>query len=431
MKPIFLLTGNPFVDAGTYVISELSRKRIEEIEVDDLRELYPKLIDVYFSNAWKKNLYSIFPNHPVTHNTGSPERYEKFLEELIEDVKPINVSGSCVACGRRDKSDAGGKLGIGKHLVPLTGSADFVNFFPKAMLGLEMCSACLFAIQFMPIFLHQCGGKFLLMHSNSERVMRYWAKNCVAELDKQIALGSFTGCYSNDINNPVNSFFKSIEEMIVKYDEDWSHESVFIRFYYFSNYGQSPFVKIFDIPTPVFRFLAYVKQVNAYSEWKELVGRAYDRRGNNQIYERLLNGESIVRYFLRGNREVFGDWNLLKFYLKEVEEMDEKRINAIREFADRIADLIYHLGDVKRLFQLETVRDYAGFRNVLRFLAKDAVRVGMKEPLVKFDEYVNLILPDGAVGWNEVRDLLLFRIYERLHDWFRSQISEIDEVENL
>ena len=434
MPAIFLLTGNPFVDAGIFVISELSDKRIEDIEVDDLKRLYTKLIDVYFTEAWKKNLISIFTkNHPATHNSGTPERYKKFLEELIKDIKPMHTSGSCVACGRRDESNvkiAKEKSGIGKHLVPLTGSADFVNFFPSATLGLAMCSVCLLAIQFMPIFLHQCGGKFLLMHSNSEKVMRYWAKNCVAELNKQIALDNFTGCYSNDINNPVNSFFRSIEDMIVKYDEDWHRENVFIRFYYFSNYAQSPFVEIYDIPTPVFRFLAYVKQVDAYSEWRELTGRAYDRKGN-QVYDRLIRGESIVRYFFKGEREVFGNWELLKFYLKEVEEMDEKRINAIRDLADRIADLISRLNDDKRLFQLETVKDYSGFRNVLRFLAKDAVKVGMEEPLIKFDEYVGLILPDGAMGWNEVRDLLLFRIYERLHDWLKSRGSEIIEGENL
>jgi CRISPR-associated protein Cst1 len=145
----------------------------------------------------------------------------------------------------------------------------------------------------------------------------------------------------------------------------------------------------------------------------------------------LIRGESIVRYFFKGEREVFGNWELLKFYLKEVKEMDEKRINAIRDFADRIADLISRLNDVKRLFQLETVKDYSGFRNVLRFLAKDAVKVGMEEPLIKFDEYVGLILPDGAMGWNEVRDLLLFRIYEQLHDWLKSRGSEIIEGENL
>ncbi|MEN3039642.1 MAG: type I-B CRISPR-associated protein Cas8b1/Cst1 [Candidatus Kryptonium sp.] len=424
MVKIYTLTGNPFVDAGIYVISELAGKRIEEIEPDDLERLYPGLVDLYFTNEWKRMLYSIFPNHPVTHTTGSRERYRDFLNGLFQDLKPLGSSGSCVACGRRDKTNVERKSGVGRDLVPLTGSADLVNFFPMGSLGLEICSACLLAIQFMPIFLHYCGGKFLLLHSNSEKVSRYWAKNCVTNYHKQITLNNFTGCYSSDFRDPVNSFFRSIEEIIIKYDENWIDEDVFIRFYYFSNYGQSPSVEIFDVPTPVFRFLAYVKQVNAYGDWKRMIDEA-SLNGKNEIYNKLLRNESIVRYFLSKDREIRGNRELLKFYLKEVREMDEKRINAIRELGDKIADVIRSLDSIKRLGQIEMAQSFSDFRSVLLRLERhDAVRVGLKEPLIRFDDYV-FIFADGAKVWNEVRDLLLFRIYERLHDWLvERQVEE-------
>jgi len=418
MGKIFDITGNPFVDAGIYIIAELAEKEVKDVDFADLEKLYPKLIDVYFTAGWKKMLESIFTgNHPVTHKkSGSQSYYRKFLEGWISDIGAPLPAGTCFACGRRNKSNVERKYGIGRELVPLTGSGDFVNFFPMASLGLEMCSACLFAIQFMPIFLHYCGGKFLLLHSNSEKVMKYWAKNCVTNLYKQITLNNFTGCYSNNINDPVNSFFQSIEDMVIRYDENWIDEDVSIRFYYFSNYGQSPYVEVFDVPTPVFRFLAYVKQTEAYDEWRKIVNRASGGR-RNEVYERLLRGESIVRYFFKDKREIFGNWELLKFYLREVKEMDEKRINTIREFADRIANLIQSLDSVRRLEQLERAKDYAEFRNVLRFLIKDGIRAGSREPLLRFDEYVNLIFPEGAMGWSEVRDLMLFRIYEVLHNW--------------
>lgn len=424
MGKIFSITGNPFVDAGIYVIAEWAEKKIEDIDIVDLKKLYPKLIEIYFTSGWKKMLESIFTgNHPVTHKkSGNQNYYKKFLEGWIQDIedwmqstRPPLSSGTCFACGRRNKSSVERKYGIGRDLVPLTGSGDFVNFFPMASLGLDMCSACLLAIQFMPIFLHYSGGKFLLLHSNSEKVMKYWAKNSVVNLNKQIVVGNFTGCYSNNINDPVNSFFRSIEDIVREYDENWVDEDAFIRFYYFSNYGQSPHVEIFDIPTPVFRFLAYVKQAEAYDEWREVVNRASGRR--NEVYERLLKGKSIVRYFFKGEREIFGNWKLLKFYLREVKEMDERRINAIREFADRIANLIQMLDSVKRLEQIERAKDYAEFRNVLLSLARDGRnRAKLEEPLVRYDEYVS-IFPEGAMGWNEVRDLILFRIYEVLHTW--------------
>lgn len=434
MGQIYIITGNPFVDAGIYVISGLTRKRIEDIDVDDLRNLYSKILDVYSSDKWGRMLDLIFTkNHPMRHpSAGGREYYEKFLLGLLSDLSPLSDSGTCVSCGKRNKSKVERKSGIGKELVPLTGSADFVNFFPMGSLGLEICSACLLAIQFMPIFLHYCAGKFLLLHSNSDKVMRYWAKIGVNNFDAQIALGNFTGCYSNNINDPVSSFFRSIEDIVMMYEENWVEEDAFIRFYYFVNPGQSPYVEIFDVPSPVFRFIAYVKQVDAYSEWKEMVNRAYDG-SRNMVYLRLLSGESIVRYFFRGKgeRRVFGNWNLLKFYLKEVREMNEERINAIREFSDRIATVIKSLGSIKRLNQLETAENYAQFRNVLRFLIKDSLRVKFEKPILMFDEYVKLILPEGATGWNEVRDLMLFRIYEVLHDWLIEAESEKEANEQI
>ncbi len=430
MSAIFTLTGNPFVDAGIYVISELLGKEIDRIEKENLEKLIPQLVDVYSTDGWRNMIYLIFTtNHPAVHPSKKSDRgyYEKLLYALVDDISALSDSGVCVSCGRRDKSSVERKSGIGRELVPLTGSAELVNFFPRAMLGLEMCSACLLAIQFMPIFLHYCGGKFLLMHSGSDKVMRYWAKNCVNHLHKQIATGNFTGCFVSDEKNPVNSLFRSIENLIREYDERWIDEDIAIRFYYFANPGQMPSVEIFDVPSPVFRFLAYVKQIDSYDAWVKILSKGETTRGVNRVYMGLLNGESIVRYFFGDGREIYGNWNLLKFYLKEVREMEEKRINAIREFADRISELIRRLDDDKRLRQIETVNDYAGFRNVLRFLERDAIRIGFEEPIVKFDEYVNLVLPDGAIGWNEVRDLLLFRIYEVLHNWLVERKFEVGE----
>jgi hypothetical protein len=65
MPAIFLLTGNPFVDAGIFVISELSERRIEDIEVDDLKRLYTKLIDVYFTEGMEeKSYFNLYKKSP-------------------------------------------------------------------------------------------------------------------------------------------------------------------------------------------------------------------------------------------------------------------------------------------------------------------------------------------------------------------------------
>jgi len=42
-----------------------------------------------------------------------------------------------------------------------------------------------------------------------------------------------------------------------------------------------------------------------------------------------------------------------------------------------------------------------------------------------------LILPEGATGWNEVRDLILFRIYEVLHSWLIEIEGEKEASEQI
>ncbi len=43
------------------------------------------------------------------------------------------------------------------------------------------------------------------------------------------------------------------------------------------------------------------------------------------------------------------------------------------------------------------------------------------EPLLTYDEYVLDLAPEGAEDWQETRDLLLFRIYEKGCDWLAGQ----------
>lgn len=99
-----------------------------------------------------------------------------------------------------------------------------------------------------------------------------------------------------------------------------------------------------------------------------------------------------------------------------------------KRVGDKIAEIIKSLDSIKRLRQIEMAQSFSDFRGVLlRLERQDAVRAGLKEPLIRFDDYV-FIFADGAKVWNEVRDLLLFRIYERLHDWLLERRVE-EEVE--
>ncbi len=203
--------------------------------------------------------------------------------------------------------------------------------------------------------------------------------------------------------------------------------------YHFTNYNQGPDLDIYRVPTPVFRFLAYVKEPSMVSEWKKIVRRGYfnwdkikeedeyKNRGNS-VYINLLKGYSIVKYFIDNkNRQVYGDWELLTFYLTEVRNMGDKRLDTLKKVGDTLSEYIKDNKNIKRLNQLEMASNFASFRNQLRFIEKDRIKLSAQDPLFTLEEFMEDLFPEGNMGWRETQDLLLFRIYENLHNWFVEQ----------
>lgn len=434
---IYKFTGNPFVDAGIWALSQWIGKKPEELNEDDLKGVIDDITSVYLNKKWSKNLFSVFPNNPLTNPAvkDKKERYSTFLIELVEEIDlNEDTSGDCISCGRRNKVKR-----WGKDKIPLTGSKKFVNYFSYGIDGADYCPACTFAVQFVPIGMYACGN-MLLLHSNSVKVMKYWSKKSVEDVKKQILSRDFTGCFNEGYKNPVNALFHVIQDIILHYNERWYLEKPSIDFYHFTNYNQGPDLNIYHVPTSVFTFLAYIPQHEKYAEWLKVVRRGYryvnwekikeeeDYKNNpNLVYNNLLEGKSIIGFFIdRKNKEAIGGWDLIKNYLKEVRKMDEKRLNVIKTVADELAEYIETADDIKTLKKLETASNYKNYRNILRIIIKKRIENGIEDPLFTFDDYANYLFPD-SLKWRETQDLILFRIYEKLGSWIIKQGKE-DEI---
>jgi CRISPR-associated protein Cst1 len=441
---IYQYTGNPFVDSGIWAICEWAeKKKLEEIEIENINESISDVIPIYLTEAWGKSLFSIFPNNAVTNPSikNKEQKLKDFFEGLVSQIEPLKEAGNCISCGKRDVKDL-----RTKSEIPLIGSGSLINFFPFGQPGGDYCPACTLAIQFSPLMFYAC-GKLLLIHSNSDKVMRYWAKEAIQRVNRQILENSYKGCFDESYKNPVNALFHIIEDIIIQYDEDWVDENPSINMYHFTNYNQGPDLDIYRVPTPVFRFLACVKDPEWFTEWKKIVRRGYfnwdkikegdeyKNRGNS-VYINLLKGRSIVKYFKDNkNRQVYGDWELLGFYLKEVRNMDSKRLDTLKKVGDSLSEYIKDTQNIKRLNQLEMAKNFASFRNQLRLIEKDRIARSVQDPLFTLEEFMEDLFPEGNLGWKETQDLLLFRIYENLHNWLvekdalKSELISNDEEE--
>jgi CRISPR-associated protein Cst1 len=428
---IFTYTGNPFVDAGvTAMLAWLEKNKPEDIEDCDVEKLIDEITDLYTKDEWNKTMYSIFPNSKLTNPSikDKKARYDEFLKDLLSGISTLDSSGNCIACGRRISQRQ-----FTKTQVPLTGTSDFVNFFSYGKEGADYCSACVLAIQFAPLVLYKTNNLVCLQSDNKEVEMLY-ARKCRDFINRQKSSKKYTGCNDEGYTNTVNALFHLATDIILTYDRrEWHQKSTNIRLYCFTNYNQPPIdnLSIYDMPDRVFKFLAYALQHQEKDNWKEIIKRGYRvkkkealedeekyKNVQNDVYERLLAGRSILRCFIDdAERRTLVSWGFLEYYMREVRGMDEKRLQTIKRVSDSIADLIREKGNVRRLTQLETAKSYGDLRNVLRLVIKDRISEGMEQPLFTIDEYEKYLFPDGNLSWRETQDLIIFRLYEILHSW--------------
>lgn len=442
-------TGNVFVDAGISALTSYFNISIDEVETSHLVEMSKLVSKLYTTkyedrekSSWNKDMHIIFPNSIPINNSireNREERYFSKLNELIEEESPIVFQGDCISCGIRNTINLSTKTEI-----PLTGSGAFRNFFPFASDGVDYCPLCQLLVQFAPLIMYKSKtGKdnksLLLLHSNSSLLMRIWAEEAMRNINLQMTSGYYAGCYNENINNPTNAIFSIIQKIILANEEFLVEDNPSIVFYYFTNWNQGAELEIIRLPHPVFRFLAFIPQDQSQN-WKNIVRKSYVgvkwdenpsfdeyKSRKNIVYIRLLNNLSILRSFFNiKEREIFCSWSLVEYYMREVQNMSEERLNIIKNLGEDLSKYIQENNDMKSLKNIERAKNYTQFRIVLKKIYKDVLEKN-NQLLFTFDDYVNYLFPNGNLSWTETRDLLLFKIYEDSREWLIQESNRNDE----
>ncbi len=112
------------------------------------------------------------------------------------------------------------------------------------------------------------------------------------------------------------------------------------------------------------------------------------------------------------------DWQLTALFLEKVLGMNKERIDLIKEFATRLAELIHEHNDRRLFRELVFTAGEWQYRAILTKVqmqyAKDRGKLALG-----FDEYVDVFLttePDSRSVWSLVRDLISIRLVERLFE---------------
>ncbi|CAD5243839.1 type I-B CRISPR-associated protein Cas8b1/Cst1 [Thermococcus camini] len=405
--------------------------RSTHFEADTLEELTKKVISSVLSQEFVVQALE--------------RRIQRNLWELFEEAQQDSNSTSfsepiCVICG---KHRAYSKKERYRSVFPLLGTGDVPNYFPAGNpMGEYICSHCLFLVQFLPLVAYKVGGRVLVMHTYPYELMLELHDEAINDVRK-----SFLASNARDFKRPENFLFRLLGELTRKTGRDdlWGKAS--ITLYHFVNNNQGQDLQIIHVPTPVLRFITHASREDPKG-WKRIVAMGwrkkpseeefekYERSYANEVYAKLLAEESILPYFIDiKNRRANAKWSLLSFYCSEVLGLDKKALEFIKDVGDRIVETLEKLPDnqlSRRVRELERAEKLYQFEAFFVNLEKLRQRLGIEKPLMTFDEFATVLTSYGEdlnVSWRTVKHLLLFRVYERLHDRLMKASEEEEEVE--
>jgi len=239
-----------------------------------------------------------------------------------------------------------------------------------------------------------------------------------------------------------------------------------VTVYWLSSSGQGPSLAIYHLPSNLIRFLILAARPSTRMQWRRMVGRGWQDpikspepsspsdqpkkarrtkpaapavtggpgRSRNEVLSDLFSiyesgylnltaaGAFLCRHLLsyfRGaiHHSAECDWSLTELFLKEVFGMQPERIEAIRSFADRLAEHIRNRNDEGLFRSLVYARWPGDFRNALTKAQRNEARSN-HELLFGLEEYLSVFEADESVGrvdWSLVRDLISIRLVEQLH----------------
>ncbi|MGI6685821.1 MAG: hypothetical protein ACOX47_10200 [Bacillota bacterium] len=448
-------TGTPLVDAGVAVLENYLEKPCEEFKEQDLEKAFNWLKTTYSRKDIKGYLTVHFPNSGWCNPTILKEKKEKYIEKVLRSYKEKALSPprTCAFCNQPAHL-----LADRQHIPLLTGATILVSA-PYGITGLPVCGYCLSAIQFYPLATLKVQGKPLFWWSPDPNLTYELVKKFFLQVRKMMLNSSDK--FPN-LDWPRTRLLETAQSVIAELKGTYHLTDCFG--YHMTNYGSGPDYQEYYLPKSLLDFLREVRvsekevrETHAWiveSQWerrtrkkantdKNQINETDERTGRNFYYEDLSKAFSsreweeeikkIVRkYFIFWDKENFHKncFALAELFLRKVGGMDKRRIDIIKQVADKITNVLILGNNEKRWLQNLYMREMK-YNEFFRYLIKAQKRLSeLKDPIL-LDEIIFMlditnkdeVLPRET--WL-VRDLLLLRMLEQLGKQNQDIIKELE-----
>ncbi len=434
-------TGDPFADVGGYVIKFLS-ERFPEKDIIGLVDLMAKI----YVNKWEGKVHPFFLNSAITQPAykGDVKITEtlKFFTSLVNETVPSEM-GFCRITGRKTKL-----FKAGRDNSLLSGSGTFVNFHHNFQGGMMVSKEILIRMFFVPFASIFIGGRVAIIQSNLSEVNEFFVRNNFKGNYDNLASSTSEGVLKSEFGIPSNALFHFVDDIIsnqIKIATD-EIKGLSLTLYHFTNFGASPEIVIYLLPATIFKFYSFCQGPKLKSNWQifllshytnskykgakynsttlnfeqikkdetEQIGFDDFKTWRNVVLESLLSGKSILRLFVRWGVKHKFNFSIVEIYQIHIQNMKQETVNKIKELSifltntdeEAIKKSIKALDGYKSAFELR------------RFFLKNVVaknyKDGAKDAIITMEDLVYYLFPDD-VSWRDIRDILLFAIYQELH----------------
>ncbi len=444
------LVGHPLVDVGAATVAAyLDKRMVEEVTSEDLEQVAAYLEAQYQRKYLTGYLVCVFPNSAYVNPTAGAEKKQAFLDSHLYSFRepPQTDAERCGICMRPAAS-----RGFRQHVPMLTGEGA-LNFFPNARPGLPLCPGCMISIAALPLGALRCAGRALLVHADDPALTYYFARTHLERNRRLLHLQDL----ADDAKFPDAKQTKTrlVEELTSWAAEESRQQSRAARgkrppssvsAYHLTNSGQGPDLDIYHLPAPLLGFLVDAEAEPYRAAWHRITGSAWrlNEKGDdtatyrNYLYEDLFAlpqewKRFVCTYFLRRAYRLAGkddprggydtkqeldlvNWPLTALFLEEIVGMEKQRVDAIRNFGDRLATYIAERNPgFWNDFNL--AKSYRGLR--ARLIRANREEEKADRPLlIGFDDFITIFEfgeETPRADWNLARDLVLIRVIEQLH----------------
>lgn len=433
-------TGDPFADAGGYALKEFAKRYPEK----NILELIEEVTKIYVYR-WEAKINPFFLNSKVTQPAFKAERKVdetmKYFRELMDGKTSIGT-GYCRITGRKTQLFI-----AGRDNSILSGSGTFVNFHHTFEAGIMVSKEMLVRFHFVPLACILLQGRIALIHSNDNRLTEFFAaENCSKNL-QDVAMNVSDGILKSTYKAPATALFRFIDEAVKtsRYENEIRNFS--LTLYHFTNFGASPEVQIYALPSEVFAFYFFTRNERVKETWERFVGNYYRssefkgakynemtrqfdiskknevenigqevyQNWSNVVYNWLLEGRSILPLMRAWCEEHAFNLKIVELYLTKVRHMKQEAQKKILELAEFMVEFEGEHKIGKCIQEIKNAKSSSGLTRLLinKVLAKN---LEMKNSTVlTVQECCEYLFPEG-VFWRDVRDLFLIGIYQKLHE---------------